>query len=217
MSPRRSSRKLLGAPVSTQGGLHNAPERGRSLGADVIQIFTRKQLQWAGRSIDAAKAAAFRDAMRRSGLRGAIAHASYLLNLASPDPGSLRRSRAAFLADMERCRRLRIGVLVFHPGASLDASESQALRTVARSLDLAVAQGPAEVDPVIEVSAGQGSCIGHRLEHLEAILDASRRPERIGVCLDTCTSATRSCRGAAGPTATPRSEGATCAARAAAA
>jgi deoxyribonuclease-4 len=182
---RRSS-KLLGAHVSTQGGLEKAPERGREIGADVIQVFTRNQLQWRGHPIEDDEAAAFRTGMRRAGLRAAISHANYLLNLASPDGAALRRSREAFLADMERCQRLGIRVLVFHPGAHLGAGDAEGLQTVARSLDLAVAEGPSDVDPVIEVTAGQGTSIGRRFEQLGVILDAVKRPERIGVCLDTC-------------------------------
>ena len=185
MSSRRP-RKLLGAHVSTQGGLEKAPSRGVEIGADVIQVFTRNQLQWEGRPIGGDEAAAFRASMRASGLREAITHANYLLNLASPDPVALRRSRLAFLADMQRCHELGIRVLVFHPGAHLGSGEAAALRTVAGSLDLAVAEGPGDVDPVIEVTAGQGTCIGHRFEHVLAVLDAVRTPERIGVCLDTC-------------------------------
>jgi deoxyribonuclease-4 len=183
---RRRSRKLLGAHVSTQGGLERAPARGVEIGADVIQVFTRNQLQWEGRPIGGDEAAAFRASMGASGLREAITHANYLLNLASPDVAALRRSRLAFLADMQRCHELGIRVLVFHPGAHLGVGEEAGIRTVAASLDLAVAEGPGDVDPVIEVTAGQGTCIGHRFEHVRAILDAVRRPERIGVCLDTC-------------------------------
>ena len=185
MSGRRS-RKLLGAHVSTQGGLEKAPERGREIGADVIQVFTSNKLQWAGRQIGPEEAGSFREGLRRAGLRSAITHANYLLNLASAGEAVLERSRTAFLAEMERCHVLGIRVLVFHPGAHLGAGESQALRIVAESLDHVVAEGPGDVDPVVELTAGHGSTVGHRFEHVRAILDAARHPERIGVCFDTC-------------------------------
>ncbi|HET7295471.1 MAG TPA: deoxyribonuclease IV [Vicinamibacteria bacterium] len=183
---RFTSRKLLGAHVSTQGGLDKAPERGREIGADVIQVFTSNKLQWEGRRIGPEEAGAFREGLRRFGLRSAVTHANYLLNLASPEDALLRRSRAAFLTEMERCHVLGIRALVFHPGAHLGAGESQALRTVAESLDHVIAAGPEDVDPVVELTAGHGSAVGHRFEHVRAILDSVRRPERIGVCFDTC-------------------------------
>jgi deoxyribonuclease-4 len=178
---------VFGAHVSTAGGLANAPPRGREIGADAIQIFTRNQVQWRAKPIGADEAGEFRDAMGTSGLRAVVAHGSYLVNLASPDPESLRRSREAFLADMERCKVLGISHLIFHPGAHLGAGEDAGLTTVARSLDWVLERcEDGEVRPLIEVTAGQGSCVGHRFEHLAAILERTRRADRVGVCLDTC-------------------------------
>jgi deoxyribonuclease-4 len=116
-----------------------------------------------------------------------VAHASYLVNLASPDAESQRRSREAFLAEMERCHALGVSRLIFHPGAHLDVGEDAGLTTVAQSLDWILERSVGfDVRPVIEVTAGQGSCIGHRFEHLAAILERAKHEDRIGVCLDTC-------------------------------
>jgi deoxyribonuclease-4 len=178
---------MLGAHVSTAGGLSRAPENGRAIAAEAIQVFTRNQVQWKGRPIGKREAAAFRAALAPSGIRVVLSHGSYLVNLASPVPSLLRRSRAAFLAEMRRCHALGIRYLVFHPGAHMGAGEKAGLATVAESLDHALEQGAdLDVMPLVEVTAGQGSSLGHRFEHLSEILARLRKPERVGVCLDTC-------------------------------
>lgn len=169
------------------GGLEKAPARGAAIGADAIQIFTRSQLQWRAEPIRRDEALAFRAAVAASGLGVVVAHGSYLVNLASPDADALARSRAAFVADMERCHALGIRWLIFHPGAHMGAGEAVGLATIAASLDHVIerAQAP-DVHPTLEVTAGQGSSLGHRFEQIAAILARMKRPERARVCLDTC-------------------------------
>jgi deoxyribonuclease-4 len=178
---------LLGAHVPVSGGLAKAPPRAREIGAEAAQIFTRNQLQWRADPIRAEEAAAFKDALGLHPLRRLVAHGSYLVNLASPDPLALLRSREAFLADMQRCHALGVTHLIFHAGAHLGAGEDAGLRTVAQSLDWLLERSDGlAVRPVIEVTAGQGSCLAYRFEHLAAILERTRGADRIGVCLDTC-------------------------------
>lgn len=178
---------LLGAHVPTTGGLTTAAAHGRAIGADAIQIFTRNQVQWKARAISLEEAEAFRSAISESGVRVVVAHGSYLVNLASPKPDILAKSRDAFLAEMQRCHALGIPYLIFHPGAHMGAGEEAGLRAVAASLDAVLDRAPGlDVMPLMEVTAGQGSYVGHRFEHLASILGRVRRPERIGVCLDTC-------------------------------
>jgi deoxyribonuclease-4 len=178
---------LLGAHVPTAGGIHLAPGHGRDIGATAIQVFTRNQRQWAARPLLAEEAAGFRRAMAGSGVRSVMAHGSYLINLASPDPALSERGREAFRVEMERCHALGIPLLVFHPGAHLGAGAEAGVRAVARSLDHVLAAcRRAQVMPTIELTAGQGSCIGHRFEHLAEMLARVKSPERVGVCLDTC-------------------------------
>jgi deoxyribonuclease IV len=178
---------MLGAHVPTAGGLHLAPERGREIAAEAIQVFTRNQVQWAARKVSRAEGAAFRAAVAASGIRAVLSHGSYLVNLASPDRVVRRRSRDAFLAEMKRCHALGIPCLVFHPGAHMGAGEETGLRHVADCLNHVLEHGrDLAITPLLEVTAGQGSYLGHRFEHLAAILGRLDRPARVGICLDTC-------------------------------
>lgn len=178
---------LLGAHVPTAGGLHRAPAHGEDIGATAIQVFTRNQRQWAARPLGAEEAAAFRTALAATGVRAVMAHASYLINLASPDPAVLGRGRDALREELARCHALGIPHAVFHPGAHLGCGEDAGVRAVAASLDdvLASSRGVGAI-PLLEITAGQGSCVGHRFEHLAEMIARVKSPERVGVCLDTC-------------------------------
>jgi deoxyribonuclease-4 len=178
---------LLGAHVPSAGGLAQAPVRGREIAADAIQVFTRNQVQWKARPLAADESQAFRASLAASGVHLVLAHGSYLVNLASGDSSLLARSRRAFLAEMERCHALGIPYLVFHPGAHGGAGEATGLRRVAASLREVLARGQQlEVQLLLEATAGQGSSLGHRFEHLAWILDRVNPSDRLGVCLDTC-------------------------------
>jgi deoxyribonuclease-4 len=178
---------LLGAHVPTTGGVPNAPGNGRLVAATAIQIFTRNQRQWACKPLGAAEAAAFRAALRGSGVRAVLAHASYLINLASVVPDFLEKSRHALAEELRRCHRLGIPYAVVHPGAHMGAGEKAGLDAVARSLDHVLARTRGrDVTVLLEVTAGQGTCLGHSFEQLAGILDRVKEPERLGVCLDTC-------------------------------
>jgi deoxyribonuclease-4 len=173
--------------VPVAGGLAKAGPNARAIGAEAIQIFTRNQVQWAARPVSAEEAGAFASALAPSGVRVVLAHGSYLVNLASPDPALLEKSRDAFFADLRRCGALGIPYLIFHPGAHLGAGEGTGLKAVARSLDDVLDRDPGlGVMPLLEVTAGQGTSLGHRFEQLAEILSVSRHGDRLGVCLDTC-------------------------------
>lgn len=177
----------LGAHVSTAGGIHNAPAQGAMIRAEAIQIFTRNQRQWRSKPVGAREARAFREALRRDGIRLAIAHASYLLNLASPEGGLLQRSRRALVQEIRRCAALGIPLLVLHPGSHMGAGMKAGITRVAESLDWALGlTAGATVRLLVESTAGQGSSVGGSFEHLAAILKRSRHGRRLGVCLDTC-------------------------------
>ena len=177
----------LGAHVPITGGVFNAPGHGQAIGAEAIQIFTRNQMQWACRPLGPEEAARFREAVAKSGVRRVLTHGSYLMNLAGPNPDFLRRSRDCLVTEIERCDQLAIPYVVLHPGAHMGQGEDEGLSAIARSLDAVLERTEGrEVMPLLEVTAGQGSCLGYRFEHLAAIFDRLREPERVGVCLDTC-------------------------------
>jgi deoxyribonuclease-4 len=176
---------LIGAHMSISGGLHLAFERGMAVGCTALQIFTKNASQWRGKPISPAEAETFRAAWRQSGIGPVIAHDSYLINLAAPQEEMWRRSIAAFLDEMERCALLGVPALVMHPGAHLGAGEEAGIGRLAEAFRLVFAEAPAGVTVLLENTAGQGSYLGHRFEHLAEVM--ARVPQgRFGVCLDTC-------------------------------
>jgi deoxyribonuclease-4 len=176
---------LIGAHMSIAGGLHLAFARGEETGCAAIQVFTKNASQWRGKSISPAEADAFRQAWQESSIGPVIAHDSYLINLAAPDEAMWRKSIAAFVDEMERCAALGIPELVMHPGAHLGAGEEAGLQRLAATFREIFAAAPAGVSVLLENTAGQGTCLGYRFEHLAAVIE--QVPEgRFGVCFDTC-------------------------------
>lgn len=177
----------LGAHVSVSGGLDQAPENGRRLGCDVIQIFTRNQRQWKSRPLSIAEVKSFRSAYRSCNLRVAVCHSSYLINLASPDEVILWRSREAFRDEFDRCNRLGISYLVFHPGSHLNTGEKAGLSRIAESLNWILSQRDYTATKLlIETTAGQGTNLGYKFEQLAEVLSLVKNSQRMGICLDTC-------------------------------
>jgi deoxyribonuclease-4 len=176
---------LLGAHVSTAGGVSNAPARGRTIGATAIQLFTKTPNQWREPVIDGRQAEAFRGAVARAGIRAAVAHDSYLINLASPDAALRARSERSFTLELERCRMLGIPWVVSHPGNFMDDRSAGIARNAASyAACLARVVGPGVL---IEGTAGAGTALGATFEELAALraaLPAEVR-ERVGFCLDT--------------------------------
>ena len=185
MSTRRL---LLGAHMSIQGGHHRAVARGDALGCTALQIFTRNNLQWAAPALTDDAIARFRDAWHSSPIGPVVAHASYLINLAATDRTTRRRSLDGLLLDLRRAAALGVPWVILHPGHHMGAGEAAGLRRVAdlaaRALD-AVADLP--VGLLLENTAGQGTALGHRLDHLAALLDSiDASAARLGICIDTC-------------------------------
>lgn len=165
----------------------NAVEEAVSLRCEAMQVFTRNQRQWRPRPLDPGEARRFREQSRRLGFAGRIvSHASYLINLCAPDPEILAKSREAFVDELQRCAALGIPWLCVHPGAHLGAGEESGLARVAESVRGALqATRGRRVAVLLESTAGQGTTLGWRLEHLATLL-ASIGGKRVGVCLDTC-------------------------------
>lgn len=184
--PARAALRV-GAHTSISGGLHRALERGAAVGCDVIQIFSRSNQQWAMRPIGDDDLAAWEQARVATGVDPVMVHGSYLVNLCGPDAALRERSYQATAAEYDRCRRLRIPHLVIHPGAHCGDGEATAIARLAALLDRLWDEQPDNPTMVLlENTAGQGSCIGHRFEHLRDVFAAVAAPRRLGVCIDTC-------------------------------
>jgi len=177
---------LVGAHMSIAGGIHLAFDRGMRAGCLTLQVFLKNSTQWKGKALAEPDRLLFREAEARSGIRPVLAHSSYLINLASPDPTLRRRSLAAFLDELERARFLGIKFVILHPGSHMGAGERQGITRIAKGLDQALAKIGPPVKVLLENTAGQGTSIGYRFEHLAAILGLVRQAERVGVCIDTC-------------------------------
>jgi deoxyribonuclease-4 len=178
---------LFGAHMSIAGGFYQAALDAQARGSDTLQVFTKAPSQWYGRDLTAEEVRLFRRTLRQTKLRFPVAHDSYLINLASPDEALYRRSVEAFIAELLRSEQLGLRYLVTHPGAALDSGEDAGLRRVATALDEVHARCPGlRVQVLLETTAGQGTTLGHRFEHLARILALIAAPERVGVCFDTC-------------------------------
>jgi len=177
----------LGAHMSISGGIHFAPERGVKAGCGVIQVFTQNANQWRGKPVSDADALLFRKKWHESGLHEIVSHDIYLVNLGAP-PGEVHdKSMAAFREELERCNRLGIAKIVMHPGAHTGDGEEVGIRRIIESFDQLFAAVPGYTGKVLlETTAGQGSNVGYRFEHLKAIINGSACPDRFAVCLDTC-------------------------------
>jgi deoxyribonuclease IV len=180
--------KRIGAHVSTSGGVENAPLNAEAIGAKAFAMFTKNQRQWQAKPYSEKNILEFKANLNRIGIapEHVLPHDGYLINLGHPDPERLQKSRLAFLDEVQRCEQLGLKLLNFHPGSHLrEISEEESLALVAESLNW-VMQRTRGVTAVIENTAGQGSNLGYRFEHLAAIIDGVDDKSRIGVCLDTC-------------------------------
>src|SRR5947209_3933320 len=178
---------LFGAHMSIAGGYHNALLAAKEHGCDTVQLFTKNSNQWKAKELTDDDVALFRRTLRQTRLKIPIAHDSYLINLASPDEKLFRQSVEAFVIEMQRAEGLGLRYLVTHPGAHVDSGEEAGLARVALALDEVHRRCPGyRVQVLLETTAGQGTTLGHRFEHLARILALVADPARLGVCLDTC-------------------------------
>lgn len=173
--------------MSIAGGCYKAVDIAAECGCDCVQLFTKNNNQWRGKPLSADDCARFREQLAARKITHPIAHDSYLINLASPDEALWRRSVEAFIDELQRADALGIPYVVTHPGSYTTSSEEAGLRRVAEGLDEVHAQTRgARAQCLLENTAGQGSNLGWRFEHLAAILDAVQNPDLVGVCIDTC-------------------------------
>ncbi len=154
---------------------------------DTVQLFTKNASQWSARDLSDDEVRLFRRTRRQTRIRLPMAHGSYLLNLASPEEATRRRSIDALIDEMRRAEQLGLSYLIVHPGAHLDSGEEAGLARVAAALDEVHGRCPDfRVRILLETTAGQGTTLGHRFEHLARILEQVAQPERLGACFDTC-------------------------------
>jgi deoxyribonuclease-4 len=195
--------KYVGAHVSASGGVYNAPLNAMKIGAKAFALFTKNQRQWMAKPLEDATIERFRENLEHSGIlpRHVLPHDSYLINLGHPETEKLEKSRNAFIDELERCEQLGLDKLNFHPGSHLTKlpkkdpdykekladAEKKCLDVIAESMNLAIeATKGSSVKLVIENTAGQGSNLGYKFEHLAHLIEKVEEKSRVGVCLDTC-------------------------------
>ena len=177
----------LGAHMSTAGGLPRALDRAVATGCAAIQIFCKSSSQWRGRPLQAEETSHFRQRAVETGIGPNVAHASYLINLASPDAALRQRSVDALLDEMQRADALGLSGVVLHPGAYTTSNAEAGLARISDGIqEVFSRQTPGSAQLLLEHTAGQGTVLGYRFEHLRSVFDALDDSSRLGVCLDTC-------------------------------
>jgi len=177
----------FGAHMSIAGGLHKAFAQGEKAGCDALQIFSKNQQQWRAKPLTEDEIAQFAAERQRHADWPLVVHDSYLINLASPKDDLWEKSIAAFGEELERCAALGIPYLVTHPGAHTGSGEAAGLQREADALNRLLGAGVGkDVLVLLETTAGQGSCLGYRFEHLAQLIELVERQERLAVCVDTC-------------------------------
>ena len=177
----------IGAHMSAAGGVSKAVERAVLHGCEALQIFSKNASQWKSAPLDPVEIRTFRRRIEETQITPTVAHASYLINLATTFPLLREQSLAAFVDELDRAEALGLMGVVIHPGTCTAGSEDDALRLIAESIRWAFTVRPrGKARVLLEHTAGQGRTVGHRFEHLAAILEQLDGSPRVGVCLDTC-------------------------------
>jgi deoxyribonuclease IV len=182
---------MFGSHLSIAGGMHLAVEAATKLSLDTVQVFTKNQQQWQCRPLDPGAIVSWKDATKQAKFEHVVSHDSYLINLGSPDDTLRAKSIALFEEEVRRCELLGIPYLVSHPGAHLGtrddpAHEQAGLERIAASIDATLAKFPKGKTVIcLESTAGMGTSLGHKLEHLGYLMRAGKHAKRLGVCLDT--------------------------------
>lgn len=189
LSDKKSSRAghRFGSHLSIAGGMHHAIQAALRLKFDTVQVFVKNQRRWRAAALKDDDLEQWHALLQTPGFGPPVAHATYLINLASGDGALFEKSCEAFSEELRRCDRLAIPYLVVHPGAAGEQKQDVALARVAEALNLIFDKHPdLGAMPLLETTAGQGTSLGHSFGELGAIIDAVQEPERIGVCVDTC-------------------------------
>lgn len=185
MSSGKERGPLIGAHMSTSGGMDQAPLRGREVGCTTMQIFTKSNMQWAARPLTPEEIAGFKRNCAETGIDPVVAHNSYLVNLCAREPELAKKSLESMAVEMERCEALGLMGLIMHPGSNPDEDEGITKITAAVNELLERSKGSA-VKLLLENTAGQGAYLGRTFEQIARIIKGVKRKERLGVCFDTC-------------------------------
>jgi deoxyribonuclease-4 len=173
--------------MSVAGGVHCAVERAASIGCATMQIFVKNNNQWLGKALAAEDITTYKKLLRESRIGPVVVHDTYLINLCATDKAILQKSRDALKDELDRCEALDVEYLNFHPGSHMGAGETDGIQRIAESINRIHELTPGyRVKSVLETTAGQGTAIGYRFEHLRAIMDLVDQRERMAVCVDTC-------------------------------
>ena len=180
--------KRIGAHVSAAGGVENAPLNALEIGADAFALFVKNQRQWSAKALEAESINKFDENLKLANIKKehVLPHNSYLINLGHPDAEKRKKSINAFIDEISRANLLGLKMINFHPGSHLrEISENECLENISNSINFIIAN-TSNVKLVIENTAGQGSNLGYKLEHLAYLIDKTQNKQRIGVCIDTC-------------------------------
>jgi deoxyribonuclease-4 len=172
--------------MSIAGGYYKAVRTAHECKCDCVQLFTKNNNQWRAKPITDEDVQLFRDAIKEHRISHPVSHSSYLLNLASPDDELWKKSIDGFVVELQRAELLGIPFVVIHPGSYTTSSETAGIKRIIRALNDVHRQTSGATQCLLETTAGQGSNLGWRFEHLADMIDGVREPDRVGICLDTC-------------------------------
>ena len=179
-------KQLLGAHTSTSGGVSKAIERAVKLGFTAIQIFTKNNNRWFSKPLEENEISKFKTLLKQSNIRYVVSHDSYLINLCAVKPDLLKKSREAFIDELTRCELLEIPYLNFHPGSHTGRGEEEGLKVIAESINIVHEKTKNfNVSSMLELTAGQGTTLGYRFEHIAKIIEMVDEKERMSACIDT--------------------------------
>ncbi len=185
--PQKKHTLLLGAHMSIAGGIDQAIHRGESIDCTTIQIFTKSNRQWFAKKLTEESIVAFKEAFKQSTtIKSVVAHASYLINLGSPNKETNKKSIKAVSEELQRCNLLEIPYLIIHPGSHLQSGEKLCLQKIADNLNTILSKDKGKTMILLENMAGQGTNIGYTFEHIAELYQQSAFKKKIGVCFDTC-------------------------------
>lgn len=177
---------FIGAHISVEGGLHKAPERAASIGCSTLQIFTKSNRQWFAKPLSEDEVVAFKESIRKHNIRSVTVHASYLINLASPQIETRTRSINALIKELDRCNALGVDYLVLHPGSHVNQTIEKGLALIIEGINKVFEKNHGSTMLLLETMAGQGSSLGHTFEQIATLRQEIKEKKRVGICLDTC-------------------------------